>query len=286
MGRELKRVALDFKYPENKVWEGYLNPYYSKQQKCQKCDGSGYSPKARNLKDQWYGYVEFYPEDRGSIPFSQNHPIIQKLAERNTSNFPYLNKKLEAARLAHHFNERWMHHLNTDDITALINKNRLMDFTHSWTKENGWKLKDPIYTPTPTEVNEWSLCGFGHDSINCSVVIDAECEKLKISPTCEFCQGEGYYWNSLEDKKAYEEWQPKDPPEGEGYQIWETVSEGSPISPVFATPEELAKYMENKKWGADKGSSYETWLKFIKGPGWALSMILDDKGLRSGVEAV
>lgn len=28
MGREIKRIALDFKWPCSKVWEGYLNPYY------------------------------------------------------------------------------------------------------------------------------------------------------------------------------------------------------------------------------------------------------------------
>ena len=29
MGRELKRVPLDFQWPENKVWDGYLNPHYA-----------------------------------------------------------------------------------------------------------------------------------------------------------------------------------------------------------------------------------------------------------------
>jgi len=33
-------------------------------------------------------------------------------------------------------------------------------------------------------------------------------------------------------------------PKGEGYQLWENTSEGSPISPVFATLEELCEYAE------------------------------------------
>ena len=33
-----------------------------------------------------------------------------------------------------------------------------------------------------------------------------------------------------------------DPPEGDGWQLWQTVS-GGPISPVFATPEELIDWM-------------------------------------------
>lgn len=76
-----------------------------------------------------------------------------------------------------------------------------------------------------------------------------------------------------------------DPPQGDGYQLWETTSEGSPISPVFKTPEELAKWLyENKASAfAHMTCSYEKWLAFIKGPGWAPSAILDKDGLRSGV---
>lgn len=36
-----------------------------------------------------------------------------------------------------------------------------------------------------------------------------------------------------------------DPPIGDGYQLWETTTEGSPISPVFSSPEELAEWCED-----------------------------------------
>jgi hypothetical protein len=80
-----------------------------------------------------------------------------------------------------------------------------------------------------------------------------------------------------------------DPPTGEGWQMWEDVTEGSPISPVFATPEELAR------WLADTGASacgsdtatYEQWLAVITGPGWAPTMVVrPDTGLISGVAAM
>lgn len=29
MGREMKRVPLDFDYPINQIWKGYWNPYDS-----------------------------------------------------------------------------------------------------------------------------------------------------------------------------------------------------------------------------------------------------------------
>lgn len=280
MGRELKRVPLDFAHPVGKTWDGYLNHFYDAAIPCPHCDGTGSSPDAIRLKDLWYGYAPFNPEDRGSVPFTPGHPAIQHLALRNRGG------RHEAERLCNHFNGSWMYHVNADDVAALVEANRLHDFTHTWTKGEGWKPKDPAYIPTPQEVNEWSIRGFGHDCINQWVVIEAECKRLGVPTQCEHCQGESETWPSEEAKKAYDGWTRTEPPTGDGYQIWETVSEGSPISPVFATPEELASHMAGTRWGADKGTPYETWLAFINGPGWAPSLVSDDKGLREGVAAV
>lgn len=51
-------------------------------------------------------------------------------------------------------------------------------------------------------------------------------------------------------------------PSGEGFQLWETTSEGSPISPVFATKEELAAWCEEGAtvFGSFKMSK-EEWLE-------------------------
>ena len=71
-------------------------------------------------------------------------------------------------------------------------------------------------------------------------------------------------------------------------QMYETISEGTPISPVMETPEELAQ------WLFDNGASafgfstatYEQWLSTIK-RGWAVSAaIVNGRGLISGVEAL
>lgn len=79
-----------------------------------------------------------------------------------------------------------------------------------------------------------------------------------------------------------------DPPKGPWYQLWETVTEGSPMSPAFATPEELAHWLADNavSAGAEMTSPYETWLSFIKGPGWAPSLIIKNGVMRSGVEVV
>lgn len=79
------------------------------------------------------------------------------------------------------------------------------------------------------------------------------------------------------------------PPTGDGYQLWETVSEGSPISPVFATPEELARWLvePGNDTSITKDTGYEQWLVFIQGDGWAPSMMCSpEHGLESGISAV
>ena len=69
------------------------------------------------------------------------------------------------------------------------------------------------------------------------------------------------------------------------YQMYETCSEGTPISPVMESAEALAR------WLADNGASafgnmtatYEQWLTTIK-RGHAPSMFIDSTGIHSGVE--
>ncbi len=76
------------------------------------------------------------------------------------------------------------------------------------------------------------------------------------------------------------------------FQMYEDTSEGTPISPVMATPEELAR------WLADNGASafgnmtatYDQWLATIQ-RGWACSAVMtvnrDGSGtMQSGVEAL
>lgn len=268
--RDVKRVPLDFDWPPKKVWEGFLTPAKLHEVDCPDCKG-GYSARAQVLHDQWYGYAPFDPRSAGSLTLSHDTPAVRAFAERNVSRAPgfYGTGEAEivreARRLATLFNGQWCHHLSQDDVDALVAAGRLTDLTHTWRQGEGWQPKDPPVAPTAAEVNEWSIRGgFGHDSINAWVVLKARCEREGVSESCATCDGHGSLEAYPGQRAEAETWEPVQPPKGDGWQLWETVSEGSPVSPVFPTAEALADWCaDNATTFADMKASRETWLKMF-----------------------
>lgn len=109
---------------------------------------------------------------------------------------------------------------------------------------------------------------------------------------CPLCNGTGKNTKGKRCPECYGEGKTNpriEPPEGHdfhntrGYQIWQTVSEGGPVSPVFLKPEDLAKWMVENDTSITKGTSYEAWLKMIIKEGSAPSMIGSiQEGLKAG----
>jgi hypothetical protein len=55
-----------------------------------------------------------------------------------------------------------------------------------------------------------------------------------------------------------------EPPEGDGYQLWENTSEGSPQSPVFTTLDELCEWCEAYATVfADETATKEQWKQML-----------------------
>lgn len=92
-------------------------------------------------------------------------------------------------------------------------------------------------------------------------------------------------WMGCPDKNDYmPEWKEE---EKTHLMMYEDTSEGTPISPAFKTPEELARWLVNNKasaFGRETGT-YEGWLRVANG-GFAPSMVLSSNGLQSGVDAL
>lgn len=132
-----------------------------------------------------------------------------------------------------------------------------------WEGDKKVECEEPEY-PTAAAVNEWNIKGFGHDSINRWICVEARAKHLGVYGECEVCGGEGELWQSDEIKKLHDDWQDFEPPTGEGFQLWETTSEGSPKSPVFTTLEELCEWCEyNATTFGTAKTTKENWHKML-----------------------
>jgi hypothetical protein len=157
--------------------------------------------------------------------------------------------------------------LTQEEVAALVEHGRLFNFTHTWSRETGWVQRADAYVPTAAEVNAWQRRGgMGHDGINSGILIEARCKRMGVSHLCPVCRGEGDVPNPDERiRKLSEDWEDFDPPPGSGWQLWETTSEGSPISPVCASAEELARWCAtNASIFASERLSYEEWLAMFR----------------------
>lgn len=111
--------------------------------------------------------------------------------------------------------------------------------------------------------------------------------------------GEGEQWKPVDEEDRHtrytdyagprpspDDYMPNWPDEQRTHlMMYEDTSEGTPISPAFETPEELARWLADNgasSFGSDT-ATYEQWLPMCRG-GWAPSMVMSGGRLMSGVE--
>ena len=195
MGREIRRVPLNFTWPLHKVWPGFLNPHY---RPCLQC-ATGYSRS--------YDIV-FKPIS--ALMLGESDPHVARITG-------FLADRPRGRSFGH------------DSIDA-----------YAAVKHLGTLAGLP---------EDWLLC-----------------------PTCHGAAID------LAVKDVYAAWVETDPPAGDGWQVWETVSEGSPISPVCDSREALIR------WLVTQGYSAEAADQFTAG-GWAPSMVIADGKIYRDIEA-
>ena len=102
---------------------------------------------------------------------------------------------------------------------------------------------------------------FGHDACDRWSAVHAVIKAAGLPDdwgTCPVCKGHAIHPDDIAPSEA---WQTTEPPEGEGWQMWETTSEGSPQTPVFATAAALADYCAvHCTWFADQKWTAAQWL--------------------------
>ncbi|MBO2461711.1 hypothetical protein [Actinomadura violacea] len=248
MSREVKRVPVDFVWPLDQRWQGYLTPDHLLPDSCPDCE-HGLSPSGEYLFDLWHGKIPFHPAVTGSTLLTPATPQVRALAELHIAQAPdYYGADefaicREAARLGALFNSMWCHHLAQEDVDALVAAGRLTELTHDRGAGGGWQPKDPPAALTAEQVNAWSLRGMGHDSMNARVVIKARCVREGVAYACATCGGDGHVEAYPGQRAEAKAWRPTEPPAGDGWQLWESVTEGAPITPVFETADDLVAHL-------------------------------------------
>jgi hypothetical protein len=232
MGRELRRVPMDFDWPMKRIWKGYINPYrgincpwcYDEDEK----HSDGMTKEAREYKKAFYGFMNDWQ-------------YIQH---------PYKPRQQYCPKSKPYSLERWEY-----------------DFLIS---DNEWETRKRLFgdgeIPSYENITDYFL-KYGDMEFDGGIewaLINEYCRRNGYEVCCPHCKGNGTIYINEEIEKLNDEWRPIEPPEGDGYQLWETTSEGSPVSPVFATLDELCEWCEDNAttFGTSKATK-EEWLQML-----------------------
>lgn len=237
MSREVKRVALDFDWPLNKVWKGFVLPDELRGSKCPDCDG-GQTHAGWWLYQLCYRIGMLADDIRDQERGKPLHPWLAK------DSYPH-----------GHWNDNRQFVVDRPsvEIRELLDKllgDRPRDVFSSYASDAGYGLYKILLEKAGLDHVEWSRC--------------------------KTCQGGGTLEIYEGQAAEAEAWEQYEPPTGEGWQLWESVSEGSPITPVFTTAEGLARHLVALPdvLGPGGGSlSFEAALKFVQKDGWIPSGI-------------
>ncbi len=99
----------------------------------------------------------------------------------------------------------------------------------------------------------------------------------------------GYFWDWHGDPPSEESYRPEFETEPTWLRVYETVTEGTPVSPAFATADELIDYLceHGDYWAKERGTpppSRKAATQFVSG-GWAPSMVISGGVVKCGIDA-
>lgn len=240
MGRMLKRVPLNFSWPLKKLWKGYRNPYrYKHCAACSLCDQQGLNLETLLWRQTW-NCEAFFEANRTLA-------LRGRLASREfdfLKEVNYENRWEEMNNWRTRFTQEELDELMTSEESTYARSRRLDLF-------GDFLEKNP--NPSLEEFSKWlstAISPLTYERDLRWAMTKIRTKRLGVYGNCELCLGDGHVFRTPEHKRLSEEWETFDPPEGPGYQLWETTSEGSPASPVFETLDELCS------WCADNATTF------------------------------
>ena len=235
VSREVKRVALDFEWPLKKVWKGYVNPHFKR---CEAEDCRGGETAASAWVSGVARLIAMLGEEAAAAPHAR-----ELQARGRIHPHPYLEAWAQAPR------DREPQALR--DALAKVEGD---DAREREVYRDYWRRNMPKLLPLTEELASF-VSGVAGRKINAGPfnqnpevdIYRALLRAAKITDerwgSCRACGGSGI---APEAQKTYDAWEPEEPPAGPGWQLWETVTEGSPISPVFERREGLVSYLEQQ----------------------------------------
>ena len=265
MGRQIKRVQIDQvkDHPLGKTWSGFVMPAHLAPTPCTDCDQTGLNTATRIID------ATFYDNEGCGKRWAYDYGVGPDGAPTKKAPWRILGTCL-----------RWCNKITQDEVNHLVAEGRLWDFTRTWTKGEGWKVREDGYIPTAEEVNAVQEGGgMGHDAINRFILVEFRAKKMGVYGLCERCQGCGQLWPDEETKVACEAWEGTPPAEGLAWQVWENVSDGSPVTPAFENPEDLIEHLVKYGDCSDiqykrGGWSREQAVQFVEN-GWKPTLTLE-----------
>lgn len=252
MGREVRRVPLDFDWPLNEVWSGYIRPDELDGTPCRDCQGG------QTYAGWWIQHLTQRLEMLARDVIDQEtgrqmHPWL--------ANDPYPP---------------------TDSTHLFMPATRVLR-----PSADLFVLLAGLRGETVEQVRA-RAAAMGSDGKLWNGLVKAA--GLEEWGACEVCDGQGTLEDYPGQRAEAEAWERSDPDEGEGWQLWETVSEGSPVSPVFPDAEGLAKWLTTEEGGRAAGPSrkpltIEQARGFV-GAGWAPTGFINAGGHHEGAAFV
>lgn len=268
MGREIKRVPAGFDWPLDKVWGGFINPHFRPcSQRNITCFGGRTAAAkwmdalCRFIAEVGRGCAEDHRrEELRSRGVRAPHPYLTdwhlaprfEIPEDVHKAMGDLETQQQRSRYLFDYLER-----NPLDVLPLDGEllSVLAKFTGITPKEFGefgstasWDVQKTVFSIAGVDVDGWGRCPV--------------CAGDNLDPAV---------------RQAYEAWQETPIPTGDWWQVWETVSEGSPVTPAFKTDTALVDYLvaNGDAWDQKRGKG--GWprpaaTRFVKA-GWAPSMV-------------